>query len=67
MKIEISPSDIRACNECLSCLSAAEQWASILQAAGIDVQAEVDRINANKKIATGVLQQVQQLNGNPTL
>lgn len=66
-KIEISPADIRACNECLSCLAAAEQWASILEAAGIDVTPEKDRIAANKRIATGVLTQVQLLNGSPTL
>lgn len=61
MKITVSPADIRACNECLSAIAGARQWGGILQAAGIDVTDEFDRLAANERIATGILQAAERL------
>lgn len=67
MKIEISPAHVRAVDEALSHLAAADQWRAVLDAAGIDTTAEADRISANRKIATGIRQKISELQGNPTL
>lgn len=61
MRIAINPADIRACNECLSQIAAARQWGGVLQAAGIDVSDEFDRLDANERIATGILQASERL------
>ena len=59
MKITISPADVRLANEALSRLAAARQWAAICQAAGVDVSPELDRIEANERIATGILRALE--------
>lgn len=65
MKISIAPADIRSLNESLSRLDAASQWAGVLEKAGLDVNAEKDRIEANRRIATGLLMAVKELEGMP--
>jgi len=65
-KITISPADIRNCEQALSLLSAARQWAAVLQAGGVDLTSELDTVAANEKVATGVLQALQNAD-KPTL
>ena len=65
MKVQITPADLRACNEALSNLAAARQWASILQAGGVDVQDELDQISANERIAQGMLTAMERIQNEP--
>lgn len=65
MKISIAPADIRACNEALSNLGAARQWAMLLQEAGVDVTDELEQIDANEKIATGILKAAERIQSEP--
>lgn len=65
MKISISPADKRVCNEALSHLAAARQWASILENGGLDCTDELDQIEADEKIAKGMLSAMERIEGEP--
>lgn len=61
MKISVNPADIKACNEALSQCAAARQWASVVEAAGVDMADELRRVEAQERIATGLLQAFERV------
>lgn len=63
MKITITPADIRNVQEALSRIAAAQQWADIVSAGGIDITPIQDRINANKRICEGMLTKIENIQG----
>lgn len=65
MKISVNPADVKACNEALSQCAAARQWATIVEAAGIDMTDELRRVEANERIATGLLQAIERVRETP--
>lgn len=65
MKIQVNPADVKACNECLSQIAAARQWAGVVEAAGVDMTDEKRRLDANERIATGLLQALERLREAP--
>jgi len=65
MKISVNPADIKACNEALSQCAAARQWATVVEAAGVDMSDELRQVEANERIATGVLQAIERVRETP--
>lgn len=63
MKPNVTPSDLKAVNDALSFLSVSEQWNNIVRTVGIDTTAVDERIEANKRICTGLIDQLTPLVG----
>lgn len=61
MKITVNPSDLKACNDALAQIAAARKWMTVVEAAGVDMTAERDRLDANERIATGLLQAFERV------